>query len=215
MGYMWHVMNPDEIVNEKAKPYLKEMGPYVFKEFMERVDVQHHPNHTLTFHQNRTWIFAPELSQGNSLEDNITSLNIPVIMAQENTRGKYWDSFMLDSTFAMIDATLLVNYCLKDMKIHCWPLLKWLGPLQSLTYPWINLDGFMHGIKLPGVMENSACTLEKIIPPKSVKFPVGTTKPELIMKVIVAKFVDQPVAFSLQTSKVTLWKCFPMRLVQH
>ena len=29
--YMWHVMNPDEIVNEKAKPYLKEMGPYVFK----------------------------------------------------------------------------------------------------------------------------------------------------------------------------------------
>ena len=64
---------------------------------------------TLTFHQNRTWIFAPELSQGNSLEDNITSLNIPVIMAQENTRGKYWDSFMLDSTFAMIDATLFVN----------------------------------------------------------------------------------------------------------
>jgi len=107
--YMWHIMNPDEIVNEKAKPYLKEMGPYVFKEFMERVNVQHHPNHTLTFHQNRTWIFAPELSQGNSLEDNITSLNIPVIMAQENTRGKYWDSFMLDSTFAMIDATLFVN----------------------------------------------------------------------------------------------------------
>ena len=74
---------------------------------------------------------------------------------------------------------------------------------------------YSSGIKLPGEMENSACTLEKIIPPKSVKFPVGTTKPELIMKAIVAKFVDQPVAFSLQTSKVTLWKCFPMRLVQH
>ena len=29
--YLWHIMNPDEIVNEKAKPYLKEMGPYVFK----------------------------------------------------------------------------------------------------------------------------------------------------------------------------------------
>ena len=29
--YMFHVMNPDEIINHKAKPYLKEMGPYVFK----------------------------------------------------------------------------------------------------------------------------------------------------------------------------------------
>ena len=29
--YLWHIMNPDEIVNEKAKPYLKEMGPYVFR----------------------------------------------------------------------------------------------------------------------------------------------------------------------------------------
>ena len=76
---------------------------------MERVNVQHHPNHTLTFNQNRTWVFAPELSKGNTLADNITSLNVPVLMAQEDTRGKYWDSFMLDSTFNMIGATLFVN----------------------------------------------------------------------------------------------------------
>ena len=80
-----------------------------YREYMERVNVQHHPNHTLTFNQNRTWVFAPELSKGNTLADNITSLNVPVLMAQEDTRGKYWDSFMLDSTFNMIGATLFVN----------------------------------------------------------------------------------------------------------
>ena len=30
-------------------------------------------------------------------------------MGQEKIRGNYWDSFMLDSTLAMIEATLFVN----------------------------------------------------------------------------------------------------------
>lgn len=29
--YLFHVLNPSEIVSNKAKPLLKEMGPYVFK----------------------------------------------------------------------------------------------------------------------------------------------------------------------------------------
>ena len=210
------------------------------REYMERVNIQPHPNHTLSFNQNRTWIFAPELSQGNSLADNITSLNIPVIMAQENTRGKYWDSFMLDSTFSMIDATLFVNKTVGELLFEGYEdtllaIAEMAGATADSNVPmdrfgwfyavsvyyhrtdekfFIQLTSlYSSEIKLLGEMENSACTQEKITPLKSVRFPVGTIKPALIMKDIVGKFVDQPVAFSLPTSKVTLWNCFPMRLV--
>ena len=82
---------------------------HFYRQYLERVNVTHHPNQTLSFKENRTYVFAPELSNGNTLQDVITSLNVPVVMGQEKIRGQYWDSFMLDSTLQMIEATLFVN----------------------------------------------------------------------------------------------------------
>ena len=208
---------------------------------MERVNVQHHPNHTLTFNQNRTWVFAPELSKGNTLADNITSLNVPVLMAQEDTRGKYWDSFMLDSTFNMIGATLFVNKTVGELLFEGYedtllaiaemagatadsdiPMDKfgWFYAVSESNHFLIAVVFQFHllyysVIKLYGEMASSACSLAKTTLPKLVKFPVGTIKPEPIIKANVAKSVDQLVDFTLPISKVTLWSCFPMKPVQH
>lgn len=78
--YLFNVTNADEVVRDKAKPMLVEMGPYVFEEKHTRVNIKQHDNNTLQFQQRRTWQFLPELSKGTLL-DNITSLNVPLMGA--------------------------------------------------------------------------------------------------------------------------------------
>jgi len=53
----------------------------IYREHREKVISDwHHINETVTFRQNRTWIFEPTMSNG-TLDDAITTLNIPAIVS--------------------------------------------------------------------------------------------------------------------------------------
>ena len=100
--HLFSVLNPDEVVNNKSKPILKEMGPYVFSEINEKTQIQPLPhNSSVSYKIKRSWFFNPELSNGN-LSDVITTINLPVLASQEASRGDYWTSWTLDTTYAMI-----------------------------------------------------------------------------------------------------------------
>jgi len=71
--FLFQVLNPDE-VSKGAKPQLEQVGPWVFTEQHEKVDLVWSPNGTVTYRQIRTWRFQPHLSNG-SLEDQVTILN--------------------------------------------------------------------------------------------------------------------------------------------
>lgn len=73
--YLFNWSNPNDIYNPNIKPSFTEMGPYVFLSSNERVNLDWHENHTLSFNQIRTWKFVPELSNG-TLDDEITTLNV-------------------------------------------------------------------------------------------------------------------------------------------
>jgi len=64
-----------------VKPHLVEVGPYVFKEFHEKVNVTFNNNDTVSFYQVKTWNFMPEMSVG-TLEDEITTVNAIVMVSQ-------------------------------------------------------------------------------------------------------------------------------------
>lgn len=73
---MFNWTNPEDIHKPNYKPNLVEMGPYVFSEKHERVNVSFHPeNDTVSYNQIRTWHFLPEMSNG-TLEDNVTNVNV-------------------------------------------------------------------------------------------------------------------------------------------
>lgn len=60
-------------------PNFVEMGPYVFQEKHERINVTfNRENDTVSFYQRRTWHFMPEMSEG-SLDDKVT--NVDTILA--------------------------------------------------------------------------------------------------------------------------------------
>lgn len=78
--YMFNWTNPEEsLANPNVKPILVEMGPYVFREEHQKLNVTWNPNNnTVSYWQRRTWYFEPELSHG-SLDDVITSVNVVAV----------------------------------------------------------------------------------------------------------------------------------------
>lgn len=73
---MFNWTNAEDIHKPGFKPNLVEMGPYVFTEKHDRVNVSFHKeNDTVSFDQIRTWHFEPSLSNG-TLEDEVTNVNV-------------------------------------------------------------------------------------------------------------------------------------------
>lgn len=73
---MFNWTNPEAIHDPTVKPHFEEVGPYVFLERHDRVDLHWNPeNDTVSYYQNRVWHFLPEKSNGE-LTDKITNINV-------------------------------------------------------------------------------------------------------------------------------------------
>ncbi|CAG4949326.1 unnamed protein product, partial [Parnassius apollo] len=76
--YVYNVTNADEFLNNGSKPILDELGPYVYSEEWEKVNITDNENGTLSFHYKRTYTFQPELSSGLD-DDAVVVPNIPML----------------------------------------------------------------------------------------------------------------------------------------
>lgn len=83
--YFFNWTNPEELMNESSRPNLVEMGPYRFKEYLEKTNVTWNANKTISFRRLRSWIFDAENSNG-SLNDNVTTLNPVAVTAAHISR---------------------------------------------------------------------------------------------------------------------------------
>jgi scavenger receptor class B protein 1 len=75
--YIFNVTNPDNFLNLGEKPRLQEIGPFVYREDMEKVNIKFHDNGTLTYQHKKILQFVPELSVNK--EQKITVPNIPLL----------------------------------------------------------------------------------------------------------------------------------------
>ncbi|CAG9579047.1 unnamed protein product [Danaus chrysippus] len=76
--FMFNISNVDDILAGKnVKMQVEQFGPYVFKENHKKVNITFNDNSTVTFYNERTWFYEPEMSNG-TLDDVITSIN-PII----------------------------------------------------------------------------------------------------------------------------------------
>ncbi|XP_069987003.1 lysosome membrane protein 2-like [Penaeus vannamei] len=74
--WLFNVTNPDAIRYHGAKPVLREVGPYTYEEKRLKYDLEwDDAEGTVTYLQNKSFIFIPEMSPGLSLEDEITTIN--------------------------------------------------------------------------------------------------------------------------------------------
>ncbi|KAK8390396.1 hypothetical protein O3P69_010229 [Scylla paramamosain] len=64
------------------KAILQEVGPYCYREYHEKQNISFHANNTVTFLQERWWVWDAEASGTRSIDDPIVNLNtIPISAA--------------------------------------------------------------------------------------------------------------------------------------
>lgn len=87
--YFFNLTNPREFL-QGAKPKLREVGPYTYKETWEKVNLAFHPNNTVSYEPTKKFRFSRELSAGDE-SDIIFTLNIPLMSAVNQLKwgGKF------------------------------------------------------------------------------------------------------------------------------
>lgn len=83
--YVYNVTNADEFLNNGSKPILDELGPYVYTQTWEKVNIVENPNGTLSFNQKRVYIFNEEMSAGTE-DDVVIVPNIPMLSATSQSK---------------------------------------------------------------------------------------------------------------------------------
>ena len=97
--YLWNVTNADEVARVGAKPHLQEVGPFVFEETVEKVDIEHyHDNGTVSYTRKRFWYYIPEFSSA-SLDDNITTINFPAMVRRTLKKSRNFAQICIHMCF--------------------------------------------------------------------------------------------------------------------
>ncbi|XP_067413141.1 lysosome membrane protein 2 isoform X2 [Emydura macquarii macquarii] len=85
--YFFNVINPIEVVNGDT-PFVEEIGPYTYREYRPRMNVQILDNGTRVSAENpKTYVFEPEMSVGDPEVDRIRTVNIPAVTVMELTKS--------------------------------------------------------------------------------------------------------------------------------
>ncbi|KAJ9599080.1 hypothetical protein L9F63_010440, partial [Diploptera punctata] len=89
--YVFNYTNTEEYlagIDEKLK--VKEVGPFVYRETTEKVNVVFNDNGTVTYQQKSTFDFVPELSGGHlPRQTRITVPNLPLLSAMSVMKDMY------------------------------------------------------------------------------------------------------------------------------
>jgi len=93
--YPFNYTNIEDVINYGDSPIVKELGPFVYREKVERINVEFNENGTVTYQERRSNEFVPEMSQGDPEHLTITVPNLPLISAISMSA----DTFYLTQTF--------------------------------------------------------------------------------------------------------------------
>lgn len=93
--YPFNYTNIEDVLEYGRTPIVQELGPFVYKEKVERVNVEFNKNGTVTYQEKRSNEFVPELSNGNPEDLSITVPNLPLISVLSSDT----DAFFLNQKF--------------------------------------------------------------------------------------------------------------------
>jgi len=83
--YLFNCTNARDVMDNQAKPLLKQVGPYTFLEERAKTNVSYNSDYTVEYRQKKSWFFEPSQSSG-SLDDEIFTVNMVAYTMAEFTR---------------------------------------------------------------------------------------------------------------------------------
>ena len=82
--FFLNVTNPLQVSEMGDKALLREVGPYVFSETRDKVNIEWSEDGSIVaYDQRRRWHFEPLLSADNSLDDIVYHLNVPLVASAD------------------------------------------------------------------------------------------------------------------------------------
>ncbi|XP_014231233.1 scavenger receptor class B member 1 isoform X1 [Trichogramma pretiosum] len=83
--YIFNVTNAENFLNFQEKPKLQEVGPFIYKEDMEKVNIVFHDNGTVTYQHKKILQFMPEMSKDSDLQ--VLVPNIPLLTLSTQSKS--------------------------------------------------------------------------------------------------------------------------------
>ncbi|KAL0269250.1 UNVERIFIED_CONTAM: hypothetical protein PYX00_007054 [Menopon gallinae] len=125
--YFWNWTNARESYYTRQIPEFSEVGPYVFRENHEKVNLTWNNNGTVSYRVIKRWYFEPEMTNG-SLSDLITSVN--VVAASAAYMAKDANRFFLIPISMMLRTTGQEIWWTKNVSELLFE--GFVNPLQTL-----------------------------------------------------------------------------------
>lgn len=88
--YPFNYTNIYDVLKHGDTPIVQELGPFVYRETVERINVEFNKNGTVTYQEKRNNEFIPEMSQGDPEHLSITVPNLPLISALSMTTDTFY-----------------------------------------------------------------------------------------------------------------------------
>ncbi|XP_044753954.1 protein croquemort-like [Coccinella septempunctata] len=101
--YVFNWTNPEDFKNLSTKPILKEVGPFRFRQVIEKVNATMHGNETMSYYRRRTFYFNRDESV-HDLDFNLTIPN-PVAMALAH-RARNWNFFSKKGVYLALSSLI-------------------------------------------------------------------------------------------------------------
>ncbi|XP_017756688.1 PREDICTED: scavenger receptor class B member 1 [Eufriesea mexicana] len=83
--YIFNVTNAENFLQYNEKPKLQEVGPFVYREDMEKVNIVFHNNGTVSYQHKKILNFVPEMSKDKDLK--VTVPNIPLLTLSTQSKS--------------------------------------------------------------------------------------------------------------------------------
>lgn len=119
--YMFHVTNPEEVVHYGAKPILEEKGPYVYSENKNKVNITFAPDGDTSQYANWvTYDFEAEMSYPLTEEDNLTTINLLMVVAAAQDHNNKQVNMMwglLEKYFNLYETHTVGDWLFKGIKL--------------------------------------------------------------------------------------------------
>ncbi|XP_056647456.1 scavenger receptor class B member 1 [Diorhabda sublineata] len=87
--YIFNVTNSEKFLANGEKPKLQEVGPFVYREDMEKINIQFHDNGTVSFQHKKILQFVPEMSVNKNEKIIVPNIPLLTLAAQSNNLGYF------------------------------------------------------------------------------------------------------------------------------
>ncbi|XP_076331595.1 platelet glycoprotein 4-like isoform X2 [Tachypleus tridentatus] len=142
--FIFNITNPLDVMNEGAKPVVKEIGPYTFKQTRKKEIVGWDEKQgTIQYKDVKTYVFQPDLSIGTQ-EEMVYVVNAPLLgiakIATERISRIIQPLFMpiLSSLLKHYKEELIIKRMVQQILFHGYEV-RLLKDLSRLVQPFVKL----------------------------------------------------------------------------